>query len=330
MNIAFFSALPIESHWFDQFRGMHRLTYLPQTLTAETVDQAAGHDAVCAFVNDDLNRTVLRRLHALGVRTVGMRCTGLDNVDLRALAELDMQLLSVPGYSPYAVAEQAATLLMGLVRHLPEASRRVRAGDFTIEGLLGTDLHGKTVGVVGTGHIGQAFLRIMQGFGCKRLAYDLNPDRRVTETGVRYVALSTLLEAADVVSLHCPLTTLTDQLINGQTLSLMKPGALLVNTGRGRLVDTTAVLDALDSGQLGGYAADVYENERTYFYHDFSATPIPDERLNRLRQHPRVLLTPHQGYFTDDALQQIARSLLNQFSYADNQQQSLATRASMC
>jgi D-lactate dehydrogenase len=330
MNIAFFSALPFEQTWFESYRLNHHITYIPEALTPETVDRARGHQAVCAFVNDDLSRATLSILKNMGVGVVGMRCTGLDNVDQEAMRDLNMTLLHLPGYSPASVAELSAALLLALMRHLPEASQRVQSGNFTIDGLMGTTLHGKTVGVIGTGHIGQAFARSMQGFGCNVLAYDLRPNRKLLDTGVRYLALTELLRQADIVSLHCPLTPQTEHLINDRTLTLMKPGAILVNTGRGRLVETTSVLNALDIGTLGGYAADVYEGEQPYFHYDFSTKSIPDALLNRLRQHPKVLLTAHQGFLTDEAMRQIARGLLNQFSFYDNQQTALVTKASMC
>lgn len=330
MTIAFFSTLPFEPAWFETYRLNHHITYITEALTPRTAYRARGCQAVCAFVNDDLSRPTLTLLHDMGVGVVGMRCTGLDNVDQEAMQELNMSLLHLPGYTPSAVAELAVTLLLGLIRHLPEASQRVRAGNFAIDGLMGTTLNGKTVGVVGTGHIGQAFARCMQGFGCTMLAYDPRPSRALLDTGVRYVALTDLLQQADVVSLHCPLTNQAEHLINGHTLTMLKAGAILVNTGRGRLVETAAVLDALDAGMLGGYAADVYEGEHPYFHYDFSAKPITDALLNRLRQHPKVLLTAHQGFLTDEAMRQIARGLLNQFSFCDNQQAALITKASMC
>ncbi|MBO0935423.1 2-hydroxyacid dehydrogenase [Fibrella sp. HMF5335] len=330
MKIAFFSTLPFEQTEFASCNSHHQITYIPQSLTLQIVVLAQGYGAVCAFVNDDLSRPVLEALNAMGVGVVGMRCVGLDNVDQVAMHDLGMTLLHVPGYSPYSVAEQGVALLLGLVRHLPTAHRRVQAGNFSIDGLMGFDLHGKTVGVVGTGHIGKAFTRIMQGFGCKLLAYDIRPDRKLLEDGVRYVSLSELLQQADVVSLHCPLTPLTDYLINEQSLSLMKPSAILINTGRGRLVDTAAVLNALDRGQLAGYSADVYERERTYFHYDFSEWGVADDLLNRLRRHPKALLTAHQGFLTQEALRQIARGLVNQFTFYDNQQTVLVTKASMC
>lgn len=330
MNIAFFSALPFEQPWFNQYADHHHITYISEPLTPETAYLARGHRAVCAFVNDDLSSPVLKVLKSLGIGVVGMRCLGLDNVDQVTLANLNMTLLHIPGNSPYAVAEQAVALLLGLLRHLPEAHQRVKVGNFSIDGLMGFELHGKTVGVVGTGHIGKAFTRIMQGFGCQLLAYDICPDRRLLENGVQYVSLRELLHVSDVVALHCPLTPLTEFLIDEQTLSIMKPSAILVNTGRGRLVKTTALLDALDNNRLAGYAADVYERERAWFHYDFSDKTPNDEVLNRLRVHPNVLLTAHQGFLTEETMRQMSRSLLNQFSFYENGQLALVTKATMC
>ncbi len=330
MKIAFFSTHAFEKDQFESFRGRHEITFFSEPLGPKTSHLAKSHDAVCGFVNDDLSRPVLEALMAQGVSVVGMRCVGLDNVDQAAMNMLGMELLHVPGYSPYSVAEQAATLLMGLVRHLPEAQQRVRAGNFSIDGLTGFDLHGKTVGVIGAGHIGKAFASIMRGFGCKVIAYDIRPDRRIPVTEVRYVALDELFRTSDIVSLHCPLNQNTEYLINEKSLAAMKPTAILVNSGRGRLVDTGAVLDALDHNLLAGYAADVYERERAYFHYDYSKKGVADELLNRLRQHPKVMLTAHQGFLTEDALQQIARSLLNQFTFHESQRTASRYKASMC
>lgn len=329
MNIAFFSTLPYEQTCFQRLRDHHQITFIPEDLNIDTVQLAGGHQAVCAFVNDDLSRPVLQALREIGVSVVGMRCVGLDNVDQQAISELGMTLLHVPGYSPYSVAEQSVALLLGLVRHLPEAHERVRAGNFSIDGLMGFDLHGKTVGVVGTGRIGWAFARIMLGFGCTLLAYDVRPNPKILNAGVEYVSLDQLLRESDVISLHCPLTPQTHHFINDRTLALLKPNALIINTGRGRLVDTRAVLSALDDGRLGGYGADVYEGERGYFHQDFSDKSISDDLLNRLRKHPKALLTAHQGFLTEEALRQIVRSLLNQFSFHANQQASSTTKASV-
>ncbi|WP_460959640.1 2-hydroxyacid dehydrogenase [Spirosoma litoris] len=329
MKIAFFSALPFEQAWFES-NSKHQITFIPKPLTLQTAELAKGNRAVCTFVKDDLSRPVLQMLKNQEISVVGVRSVGLDNVDQEALADLGMTLLHAPGHSPYSVAEQAVTLLLGLIRHLPEASCRVRQGNFTIDGLMGNDLYGKTVGLIGTGRIGSVFARIMLGFGCKVLAYDIRPDLMLMEAGVQYRILADILSQADILSLHCPLTPLTEYVINAQSLAALRPSAILVNTARGRLVDTKAVLNALDAGQLAGYAADVYERELLYFHYDYSDKSIADDLLNRLRKHPNVLLTAHQGFLTEEALRQMARNLLNQFTFYDSQQTILVTKASMC
>lgn len=330
MRIAFYSALPFEQKWFDLFTGHHQITYIPVPLTVQTAELAKDHNAVCAFANDDLSRSVLQVLKARGVAVVGMRCVGLDNVDQEAMEELGITLLHVSGNEPYSVAEQTVALLLGMMRYLPEANRRVRTGNFSIDGLTGNELHGKVVGIIGTGRIGKVFARIMQGFGCKVVAYDIRHDPTLAESGVKYILLSELLQQADIISIHCALTPLTDYLINAQSLTAFKPTTLLINTARGRIVDTEAVLNALDAGMLAGYAADVYEGERAYFHYDFSDKTISDELLNRLRNHPNVLLTAHQGFLTEENLMQIARNLLNEFTFYENQQTAFVTKASMC
>ncbi|MBN8826336.1 MULTISPECIES: 2-hydroxyacid dehydrogenase [unclassified Spirosoma] len=329
MNIAFFSAFSFEKPWFGS-GTTHQITFIEKPLSLQTVELAKGHQAVCAFANDDLSRPVLLWLKKLGVSVVGMRCVGLDNVDQQAMDELGITLLMLPGLSPYSVAEQAAALVLGLVRHLPEAHERVQLADFRIDGLVGTDLHGKTVGIIGTGRIGRAFAKIMLGFGCKVIAYDLQRDPALIGAGVQYGLLAELLQQADILSLHCSLTPLTEHLINDYTLAALKPTAILVNTARGGIVDTVAVLKALDAGQLAGYGADVYERERPYFHYDFSGRNLDDSLLDRLCHHPNVLLTAHQGFLTEETLQQMAQQLLQQFSFYENQKTIHIPHASVC
>jgi D-lactate dehydrogenase len=296
MKIAFFSTAAYEREWFVRCQGHHVITFIAEPLTEQTSTLAEGHEAVCAFVEDDLSEPVLQSLKKQGVQLVAMRCVGLDNVDLEAAEKIGMTVLHVPGYSPYSVAEHAVALLMGLVRHIPLAHERVLQGNFAINGLTGQDLHGKTVGVIGTGRIGQAFSQIMLGFGCRLLAYDIKENPALLSAGGQYVSLPTLLAESDVISLHCPLNAQTALLLNAEALSQLKPSAIVVNSSRGKLVDTAAILDALDNNKLGGYAADVYAQENQWFHRDFSGKPITDDELNRLRLHPRVLLTAHQGF----------------------------------
>ncbi|GAB3907002.1 2-hydroxyacid dehydrogenase [Larkinella knui] len=329
MKIAFFSTAAYERDWFIRYQGHHTITFIEDLLTEQTSQLASGHEAVCAFVEDDLSEPVLQALKRLGIGLVAMRCVGLDNVDLEAAETLGITILHVPAYSPYSVAEHAVALLMGFVRNLPLAHQRVLQGNFSIHGLTGQDLHGKTVGVIGTGHIGQAFSRIMLGFGCRLLAYDIKPAQALLNAGVEYVPLPRLLAESDVVSLHCPLTAQTNQLLNADAIAQIKPTAIVLNSSRGGLVDTTAILNALDRKALGGYAADVYADEKKWFHRDFSNKSVTDETLNRLRSHPRVLLTAHQGFLTQEALQQIAHSLILQISFYQNSRSEGISKVSM-
>lgn len=310
MRIAFFSTHGFERDAFtaaNQSFG-HALHFLEPRLTEETAALASGFDAVCAFVSDRLNQRALETLHAGGVRVVLLRSAGFDNVDLPCAERLGMPVLRVPAYSPYAVAEHAFALLLGLIRKIPQARARVREGNFLLDRLVGFDLHGKTFGVVGTGRIGLAAASIAKGFGCRVLAYDVAP---AEVEGVRYVPLSTLLAESDVVSLHVPASKATHHLINATTLAAMKRTAILVNTSRGALVDTAALVSALREGRLRGAALDVYEGEAAYFFTDQSGAVLPDELLMWLTNMPNVLSTAHQGFLTEEALANIATTTLN-------------------
>jgi len=330
MRIAFFNTKAYERPWFEQYRGHHQISFFDEPLTTFHAELASGHQAVCAFVQDNLSKPTLKALKDAGVSIVAMRCAGLDNVDLETAEQLGLTVINVPDYSPFAVAEQAVTLVLGLMRHLTEASKRVEAGNFTINGLVGTELHGKTVGVVGTGHIGRAFCQIMLGFGCRVIAYDTRPGAQLMRLGVQYVSMNELLTQSDVLALHCPLNEATKNMIDADALAAMKPTAILINTSRGKIVDTDAVLTALNQGRLAGYGADVYEQEANWFGRDWSLEGVGDDLLNRLRSHPRVLLTAHQGFLTEEALCQIARSLLNKLSFHEGRQLEGITHASMC
>lgn len=275
---------------------------------AEGVDAAAlvGCQGVISFVGDALDARTLERLFARGIRLVAQRAAGVDNIDLDAARRLGMRVSRVPAYSPESVAEHAIALLLALARNLPQAIGQVRHGNFRLDGLLGFSLHGKTVGIVGMGRIGQACARILQGFGCRviatsRSAFDV--------PGVEAVAPDVLWRDAQIVSLHCPLTRETRHLVDATALSLASPGLVLINTARGGIVDTEAVLDALESGLMGAYGADVYENEACVFFRDCSACGYDDPVLKRLIAHPRALVTPHQAFFTHEALHEIAESV---------------------
>ena len=284
----------IEWHWFES------------RLEADTARLAEGAQAVNCFVNDDLGAVVLERLDALGVRLVTLRCAGFNQVDLPAAARLGLPVVRVPEYSPHAVAEHAVGLVLMLDRRLHKAFNRVREGNFSLDGLLGSDLHGRTVGVVGTGKIGRCFAEIMLGFGCRILAHDPRPDAALEAHGVAYVPLADLLRDSDIVSLHCPLTPATHHLIDASRIKLMKPGAMLVNTSRGGLVDTRAVIAALKTGHIGHLGLDVYEEEADLFFEDKSSEIIGDDVFSRLLTFPNVVVTAHQAFFTRNALEAIA------------------------
>jgi D-lactate dehydrogenase len=310
MRVAVFSTQPYDRQFLPHANtgGRHELVFLQPRLDASTVALAAGAQAVCAFVNDRLDAATLEGLHALGVRLVALRCAGFNHVDLAAAARLGMAVGRVPEYSPHAVAEHTAALLLTLNRKTHRAHARVREGNFALEGLLGFDLHGRTVGVVGTGKIGECFLRIMAGFGCRLLAHDPQPNPACEALGARYVALPELLAQSDVVSLHCPLTPQTHHLIDTHALASMRPGAMLINTSRGAVIDTRAAIAALKSGALGSLAIDVYEEESDLFFRDLSGDMIRDDVFARLLTFPNVLVTGHQGFFTHEALSAIART----------------------
>ncbi|WP_050464756.1 2-hydroxyacid dehydrogenase [Herbaspirillum autotrophicum] len=311
MKVTFFSAQRYDQHFFDAINAKtfaasgFSLHYQQATLNTESAALAHDSDAVCVFVNDQLDAEVLRQLKQYGVRAILLRCAGYNNVDLRVATELGMFVARVPAYSPEAVAEHAVAMIMTLNRHTHRAYNRVREGNFALDGLLGRTMHGKTVGIVGSGHIGLATARILKGFGCRVLGHDPVQSPAFEVLG-DYVALDVLLREADIVSLHCPLLPATRHLINTDSLLHMKPDAMLVNTSRGALIDTAAVIDALKARRLGALAIDVYEQESTLFFQDHSSEIIEDDVFQRLMTFPNVLVTGHQGFFTEEALTEIA------------------------
>lgn len=290
------------------------LQFQPARLTLDTVALAEKHEVVCAFINDDLSAPVLERLAEGGTRLIALRSAGYNHVDLAAAKRLGLTVVRVPAYSPHAVAEHAVALILALNRCLHRAYNRTRDGNFSLHGLTGFDLVGKTVGVVGTGQIGATFARIMTGFGCSLLAYDPYPNPQLEAMGVRYISLEQLLAQAHIISLHCPLTAASKHLINPQSLARMQPGAMLINTGRGGLVDTPALIDALKDGQLGYLGLDVYEEEAQLFFEDRSDLPLQDDVLARLLTFPNVIITAHQAFLTHEALAAIAQTTLANIS----------------
>jgi D-lactate dehydrogenase len=288
----------------------HELVFLEARLTPETAPLGARFRAVCAFVNDQLGAGVLAPLAAGETRLVALRCAGFNNLDVEAARRLGISVARVPAYSPHAVAEHTVGLILTLSRKLHRAMTRVREGNFALEGLLGTELHGHTVGIVGTGKIGATLARALSGFGVTLLATDKQPNPACVGLGVRYVPLDELLAASDIVSLHCPLSAETRHMIDARRLAAMRPGALLVNTSRGALIDTSAVIEALKSHHLGGVAIDVYEEEEQLFFEDHSADILQDDTFARLLTFPNVVVTGHQAFFTENALADIARTTI--------------------
>lgn len=311
MNIAVFSSKPYDRRFLEAAsrnlgQNQHQFSFFEPQLNVETAVLAQNHDAVCAFVNDVLDAPTLRILAQNSTNFIAMRCAGFNNVDLTVAKELGIGVARVPAYSPFAVAEHATALVLNLNRKIHRAYNRVREGNFALEGLLGFDLHGKTVGVVGTGKIGICFVKIMLGFGCRVLCYDPFPSLELDELNVEIVELPALLAQSDIVSLHCPLFPDTHHLISTQTLSQMKRGAFLINTSRGGLVDTRAAIEALRSGQLGALGLDVYEDEANLFFEDRSGELLHDDVFARLLAFKNVIVTGHQAFFTREALENIA------------------------
>ncbi|SET36648.1 2-hydroxyacid dehydrogenase [Hymenobacter actinosclerus] len=312
ITITVFSAYPFEQPYLTAAaQNRYRCHFVGAALTLETAEQAAGSTAVAVFVNDDASAPVLEKLRALGVRYLLVRAAGHDNVDSAAAHRLGLRVATVPHYSPFAIAEHALALMLALNRHLHQADAQVRRGDFRLDNLIGFDLHGKTVGIVGCGTIGGTLAGLLHGFGCRLLGHDIEPDAELTRRyGLEYVPLDELCARADVVSLHAPLTPATRHLFNAAQLARLRPGAMLINTGRGALLDTEAALAALESGHLGYLGLDVYEHEKGLFFNDHSHKLLPDVLLAQLLAQPNVLVTGHQGFLTREALTSIATTTI--------------------
>jgi D-lactate dehydrogenase len=320
MKVAVFSTKPYDQEHLEKFnhtefnQNRHQLTYVPARLTPLTASLADGYDAVCCFVNDQLDEECIQILASYGVKYIAMRCAGYNNVDLSSCAKHKIKVVRVPEYSPYAVAEHAVALIMNLNRNIHRAFSRVRENYYLLDGLLGFDMHGKTVGVIGTGKIGVCFIKILQGFGCNVIAYDPYENGKVKALGVEYKSLDELYVESDIISLHCPLTNNTHHIINQQSISQMKKGVMIINTSRGGLVDTLAVISGLKSEKIGYLGLDVYEEESDLFFEDFSNTVLQDDVFARLLTFPNVVITGHQAFFTREALDAISMVTLNNFN----------------
>jgi len=315
MKIAFFDSKPyVQKIFEDANQGKHDLRFFPVKLTHETVELAKGFESICVFVNDYLNAAVLESLSNLGVRLIALRCKGSDNLDLKACKTHGLEAVRVPHYSPHAVAEHAVSLMLTLNRHTHKAYNRIHEGNFSLDDLVGFDMHGKTVGVIGAGDIGKILIKIMLGFGCTVLVYDLvdkagelkdfAPDK------LKLVDLDTLYVNADIISLHIPLTDENHHLINAAAIAKMKDGVMIINTSRGGLIDTQALIAGIKSKKIGHVGLDVYEHEAKYFFEDFSNSVITDDDLARLIAFPNVLITSHQAFLTNEALRDIAQTTL--------------------
>jgi D-lactate dehydrogenase len=313
MKVTIFSSKPYDEQFLNAWNtgSAHELVFIENRLKPSTAALAEGSLAVCAFVNDVLDAETLKKLAGHGVRFIVLRCAGFNNLDLVAATALGLKVARVPAYSPFAVAEHAVALLLCLNRHIHKAYNRVRDGNFSLDGLMGHDVSGKTVGVIGTGIIGSIFARIITGFGCEVLAYDVRPNPDCEKIGVRYVPLDELLARSHALSLHCPLLPQTHHLIDEKTIALMRDGVYIVNTSRGALIDAEAAIAGIKSGRIGGLALDVYEEESELFFEDLSVSIIQDDVFMRLTTFPNVLVTGHQAFFTHEALANIAQTTLS-------------------
>lgn len=311
-KIAFFSTQSYDKTFFEKYIPDFNIdiTFLESQLNSKTVNLIKDETIVCVFVNDIVNAAVIELLAKKNIKIIALRCAGFNNVDLDAAKKNNIKVCRVPAYSPHAVAEHAMAMILTLNRKTHKAYNRVREQNFSLNGLLGFDLHGKTIGVIGTGNIGKAFAKIVKGFGCNVLAYDINIDPEMQEQGVVFTDLNTIFEEADIISLHCPLNEQTKHLIDKGALSMMKNKVMIINTSRGALINTSDMIDALKEGKVGYLGIDVYEQEEKLFFRDLSDNIIQDDEIQRLMSFPNVLVTAHQAFFTNEALTQIALTTL--------------------
>jgi len=323
MKITFFSSKPYDKEFFGKVNKdfNFELDHFETHLGPHVLNLIENTDAVCAFVNDKLDAEVLEYLAKKGVKYIALRCAGFNNVDLEAAKRLGLRVCRVPAYSPEAVAEHAMAMILTLNRKTHKAYNRVREQNFALNGLMGFNLYQKTIGVIGTGNIGAAFAKIAKGFGAKVLAYDIKENQELKDLGIEYIALEKLLSGSDVISLHCPLMDSTHHLINKDSIAKMKENVMLINTSRGGLIDTKAVIDGLKSKHIGYLGIDVYEQEEKLFFRDLSHTIIEDDTIQRLMSFPNVLVTAHQAFFTEEALEQIATSTLTSLTHFEKNEQ---------
>lgn len=308
IKIAFYDTKEYDKKFFNEYNKKYgyEINYIKEKLSEKTAHMAKGYDVVCVFVNDTVDEKTINILKEYGVKLIALRCAGFNNVDLKCLDE-NLKAVRVPAYSPYAVAEHASALLLTLNRKTHKAYQRSKEYNFTLNGLLGFDIHGKTVGVIGTGKIGKCFINIMKGYGANIIAYDIYKDEEFAkEKDFKYVTLDELYKESDIISLHCPLTDENTKMINKDSIKKMKDGVIIINTSRGKLVDANDLIEELASGKIGGVALDVYENEGDFFMNDLSQSTLRDKNLSTLLTMPNVVITSHQAFFTREALDKIA------------------------
>jgi D-lactate dehydrogenase len=313
MKIAFFDTHSYDKKSFVEANKAfnYEIDFRDYKLNENTALTAQGYDVVCVFVNDVVNAQVIKTLAECGVKLIALRCAGFNNVDLKAAASAGIKVVRVPAYSPYAVAEHGVALLMSLTRHIPQAYLRTKTANFNIEGLTGRDLYGLTAGILGTGKIGRIMADILMGFGMKIIAYDPFPNEQwAKEKNIEYVGLDEIFQRSDVLSLHCPLTEETKHVVNHDRMKMMKHDAVIINTGRGALIDSKALVHALKHGHIGGIGMDVYEEESKYFFSDWSTDIMTDDTLARLLTFPNVIITGHQAFLTTNALKNLAETTL--------------------
>lgn len=320
MNIAFFSTKSYDREYFESYKNSYdfEFIYFETALNMHTANLTSGFEVVCVFVNDQVDDKTIEIMAKNGVKLIALRCAGFNNVDIETAKKNDIKVVRVPAYSPEAVAEHATALILTLNRKTHKAYNRVREGNFSLNRLIGFNLHEKTVGVIGTGKIGAAFCKIMIGFGSKLIAFDKYESDELKQLGVKYRELEQVFQEADIISLHCPLNPDTKHMINAESLSLMKDGIMIINTSRGGLINTADIIDGLSGRKIGYLGIDVYEQEENIFYKDLSESIIPDDLILRLISFPNILITAHQAYFTKEAMEQITKTTLNNIEEFQN------------
>lgn len=319
MKIAVFSTKSYDQEYFEKYKNKYDydFSFFETSLNNETARLTQDFDVVCVFVNDTIDKTTIKLLSEHGVKLIALRCAGFNNVDVESAKKHNIKVVRVPAYSPEAVAEHAMALILTLNRKTHKAYNRVREGNFSLKGLIGFNIHGKTVGVIGTGTIGANFCKILKGFGCKIIAFDIAKSDELMDLGVEYLLLDDVFEQSDIISLHCPLNEHTKHIVNKKSIALMKEGVMIINTSRGALIDTVAVIKGLSDKKIGYLGIDVYEQEENLFFEDLSERIIQDDLILRLNSFPNVLITSHQAYFTKEAMDEITTTTLKNIAAFD-------------